>query len=1472
ANGGTISNQGWLLNDIVYVNENVTYAQNGQTLKYFAVNECDSVVSNGVEIIVNQQPVFITCPDETIVETTVPGELSIAVNYIVEIDNTTLPIPEITYLFEGATEGMGIGTGSNLEFNVGITTVTVTAFVPECDAITCVFDIEIIEGNEPPQINCSEIIDLFADENGVIMVSTDSGINSYTHVGDSWNATATDDVTVQSLFVMITNITTNQILVSYDDELETLSGFTFYFGYDYEIIWRATDHAGLYAECDFVVRVIDTESPVIGGNNGVSCESITNYQNIINICLSPLENVYTHYGIDWDITAIDNIGVSSITYEITGATEGSGTSLNGVVFSLGTSTVTWTATDINNNESSCSFDVVITSSPFVNIENFIYCAGDEAPEYTFTGSENTTFIWQRIFGADIGLAVNSGINTIPAFTAVNEGYDVITATYQVIPQSNNACSGEIQYFIITVNPNPTTAYVEDMVYCNGETAPAYYFTNVNPNVNHEWEFVAEAGSTMIPGIPISGNNFIPEFNALNTSNTPLIGKYRVKTTLTFANLSCGDDEWTEFSIIILPTPQVPTVNPSNQVICSGDMLEDINFNSNIDEIIFSWTRISGLISELPAAGTGNISGMIIENNSDTPLEAIYEVKAILNYADYPAYNCESNTTQFSIIVNPSVSTAPVNDFVYCSGETTTLYEFSGNNPMSIYEWEFVDGDVLTGIPVSGINYFPSFVTLNNENRPLVANYRVRANYLNCFDPNWQEFSVTILPVPTVIVEPVNQTICSGMNTEEIEFSSNIDNVIFRWTRISGIIPNLPSEGEGEFGSFVVENTGLEAISATYQVTPVLNYEEYPGYECPGISAQFIITVLPDITINTIPDMIYCNGELAQSYKFGNNQNVVYTWKLIEGENVGLIESGSGDLPMFTAVNNSNNKILEAIYEVTAIFNLRTHKCIETKNFSIIVNPTPTLNLNIDSYVFCDGEETEIIDFVSKFMGQNNHEATMYHWEFVAGDNIGLEIESGINTIPSFVATNNSNQIKTALYKLSAVFEDCSSDSRDFMIAVRPKPTMTSLSHYGDLCSGENINYHVTTSLPVDEITWTRMAHPDINNNESSSGSGNYIKEKLINNGTSDVTVAYTITMKEGDCDIENTAQMFVVVKPNLNMSLASIFVGCYDNETVVVDYENNLENLQYKLLFEEEAILAGFVSITQFTTLPDSFIEIPMPGGVATGNYPATLIVNNEGCEQFYNIVIVIKTTPTVTAMFDYEMQLCDGDEINLIVNAEGNVEYQWYFNNEILIGETGASFNAIFDESKVGEYKVSVTNECGSSYIVTEVKANPLYIEMKWNDILFVDNNNELYESYQWYKNDYPISQHGESQYYTESGGFTADSEYYVRAFKSDGSFDESCPFIPNPSSSLISPPKIIVYPNPVITGNNITILLEMPAGHSSEAYAYIIDVNGKKIQEFNIYNSTTTVSINVASGTYFVRVYTKDGFELVEKIFIQK
>ncbi len=74
------------------------------------------------------------------------------------------------------------------------------------------------------------------------------------------------------------------------------------------------------------------------------------------------ECTYTHIGIGWDATATDNCEVASVTYELTGATIGTGASLHGVSFNPGETIVIWTATDASGNTDSCTFTVTVTDN------------------------------------------------------------------------------------------------------------------------------------------------------------------------------------------------------------------------------------------------------------------------------------------------------------------------------------------------------------------------------------------------------------------------------------------------------------------------------------------------------------------------------------------------------------------------------------------------------------------------------------------------------------------------------------------------------------------------------------------------------------------------------------------------------------------------------------------------------------------------------------------------------------------------------------------------------------------------------------------------------------------------------------------------------------------------------------------------------------------------------------------------------
>src|SRR5688500_10035181 len=127
------------------------------------------------------------------------------------------------------------------------------------------------------------------------------------------------------------------------------------------VTWTATDGSSNIDVCSFDVTVTDDENPEI---SCVGDQPVTTEEG---------DGTYTHSGTAWNATATDNCTVSTIGYVLTGATTGMGTSLNGVVFNLGVTTVTWTATDGSSNIDVCSFDVTVTDDENPEIS----CVGDQ---------------------------------------------------------------------------------------------------------------------------------------------------------------------------------------------------------------------------------------------------------------------------------------------------------------------------------------------------------------------------------------------------------------------------------------------------------------------------------------------------------------------------------------------------------------------------------------------------------------------------------------------------------------------------------------------------------------------------------------------------------------------------------------------------------------------------------------------------------------------------------------------------------------------------------------------------------------------------------------------------------------------------------------------------------------------------------------------------------------------------------------
>ena len=285
-------------------------------------------------------------------------------------------------------------------FPVGTTTVTATATDPAGNTVQCSFTVTVVD-NEAPVITCPADITQNVDEGECEAVVT-------------YAAAATDNCSA---------------VVTYD----IASGTVFSVGTT-TVTATATDPAGNTAQCSFTVTVEDIEAPEI------TC-AVTEDQTVDANSGDPLTQ-YLKSGTDWDATASDNCSVD-LTWALTGATNNSNTAesstLDGVTFIEGTTTVTWTATDNAGNTADCSFDVIVNAKADLSILKSVLTTevvtGGEL-KYLITVTNNGPSVARNVTITDDV----TGFLSTPEYSLDDATYATWTGTYDV---TENIADGSI---------------------------------------------------------------------------------------------------------------------------------------------------------------------------------------------------------------------------------------------------------------------------------------------------------------------------------------------------------------------------------------------------------------------------------------------------------------------------------------------------------------------------------------------------------------------------------------------------------------------------------------------------------------------------------------------------------------------------------------------------------------------------------------------------------------------------------------------------------------------------------------------------------------------------------------------------------------------------------------------------------------------------------------------------------------------
>ncbi len=510
-------------------------------------------------------------------------------------------------------------------------------------------------------------------------------------------------------------------------------------------------------------------------------------------------------------------------------------------------------------------------------------------------------------------------------------------------------------------------------------------------------------------------------------------------------------------------------------------------------------------------------------------------------------SCGTAVATKTVMVNPVPNVASIPDQTVCNGAPTTAVIFTGTVPGTTYSWS--NNNTSIGLPASGTGNIPSFTAINTSLIATIATIIVTPSANGCTGTA-RSFTITVKPSANA-ASIANQTVCNGAPTTAVNFTGTVAGTTFTWTN-DNITTGLPAiSGTGIIPVFLGANSTNVPNVSTISVTPTAN-------GCTGPSKSFTITVNPTPNVAPVANQVLCNGEATTAVIYtGTVAGTAFSWTN-NNSSIGLPATGMGNIPSFTARNNTSTPSVATI-TITPSANGCSGN---TGTFMIMVNPTPYVD-SVISQAVCNGLSTKAVDFTSTVNG------TTFMW---ANNNpsIGLTT-TGTGDIPSFIAVNNTDAPITATISVTPMANGCEGPVRTFTITVNRTPVapVISLKTTPAVCNVTYFRNFGAATLPPSGVNyaWTT-------NNAQISDVGNTQQYALVNfKNAGTATVILTATENGTGCI--NTATTDISVTSNVADAPAQViyfnksFVCLQNNEEAYAWGYDDANSLAPSLLVRE---------------------------------------------------------------------------------------------------------------------------------------------------------------------------------------------------------------------------------------------------------------------------------------------------------------
>ena len=942
--------------------------------------------------------------------------------------------------------------------------------------------------------------------------------------------------------------------------------------------------------------------------------------------------------------------IGAVTGGITGASSGSGTTINQILTnpnpaSSGTVAYVVTPTSVVGACAGAPYTITVTvnPSPVLTSPNTQNICSGTAPGMVLAASDPaSTFSWTigTITGGITGASTGSG--PIINQTLTNPS-NLTTGTVQYLVTPNSPTNGSCAVFpvTITVFPSPLVTSPATAITCSGSSPNIPLAASVPSNFT--WTIGTITGG--ISGALGGSGNAINQVLTNPSNFAAGTVEYRVTPTST-TNLCAG----TPFSIVVTvnPAPVVTTVN--TKTICSG-------LNANIALLssapsTFAWT-IGAITGGITGAsnGSGSTISQILTNPSST-------VAGTVQYIVTPTAitgSCVGTTYTITVTVDPAPLVTTVDPAPICSGTSPNI-ALAASVP-STFTWTVgtITGGITgaTGGTGATINQI-----LTNPSNSLTGTveYIVTPTAVTGSCPGISKtIVVTVNPIPVMTLLPT-AAICSGTATN-IVLTASVP-CTYSWTlgAITGGVTGASAGSGSSINQTLTYPGNASAGTVNYIVTPT----SVAG-SCSG--APFVITV----SVNATPDVTTPNTATICS---GTGTNIpltasapsIFTWTI--GSITGGITGAFGDIgPNInqTLVNPSSTTAGTVEYFVTPTS--VTGTCVGTPyTITVTVNPAPIITTTNPAPI-CSGTSPNIA------LVSSSPSSISWTVGAITGGITGAT--GGVGATINQILTNPSNTAAGSVEYIvtpTAIAGSCAGISKSIFVTVNPKPIMTN-PPTAAICSGTATNIVLSASVPC-TFSWTLGAISG-GVTGASAGTGSSINQILNYPGNASAgTVNYIVTPTSvaGAC-VGTPFVISVSVNAIPDVTTVNTATICSGTSTNIPLIASSPSNFSWTI----GTITGGITGATaDIGATINQTLTNPSSSASGTVEYIVTPTSTTGLCLGLpYTITVTVNPAPIV--MNTNPAPICSGTSPNIALVSSVAGSFTWTI-GAITNGITGAS------------------------------------------------------------------------------------------------------------------------------------------------------------------------------------------------------